>query len=268
MKRLMEYTVLSGLVIIWFLAGWPTRRSSLSVKATMEGVVRWPSEFWMTTGWPPSMMATQELVVPRSIPMILPTGDFLGGRGVGRRHHDLHPRGSQHALVQVVSLLVILHHSGLACRRPFHAQHRLVPVRIEPFPHRREALQPPPALEDLDELLLDHADALEERPEILRFLRGADCPFEIIDEADQVPEEGCVRIPVGIFALPQHALAEVLEIRLLAKQAVLVVRDFLLQGGDPVLRARARSVRGRSVLRPRCPCAGSGPEEFCGPSDT
>src|SRR3982750_2498066 len=35
----------------------------------MEGVVRLPSEFGMTTGSPPSMTATQELVVPRSIPI-------------------------------------------------------------------------------------------------------------------------------------------------------------------------------------------------------
>ena len=40
MKRLIELTVFSGLVIIWFLAGWPTRRSPLSVKATTDGVVR------------------------------------------------------------------------------------------------------------------------------------------------------------------------------------------------------------------------------------
>src|SRR5450830_307054 len=38
----------------------------------MEGVVRAPSAFSMTFGWPFSMMATQELVVPRSIPIILP----------------------------------------------------------------------------------------------------------------------------------------------------------------------------------------------------
>src|SRR5947207_13252195 len=37
----------------------------------MEGVVRLPSEFGMTTGSPPSMTATQELVVPRSMPMTL-----------------------------------------------------------------------------------------------------------------------------------------------------------------------------------------------------
>jgi len=38
----------------------------------MEGVVRSPSEFSMTRALPPSMIATHELVVPRSIPMILP----------------------------------------------------------------------------------------------------------------------------------------------------------------------------------------------------
>ncbi len=38
----------------------------------MDGVVRAPSEFSMTLGLPPSMTATQELVVPRSMPMILP----------------------------------------------------------------------------------------------------------------------------------------------------------------------------------------------------
>ncbi|GAB4125731.1 MAG: hypothetical protein Fur0040_08100 [Sideroxydans sp.] len=36
----------------------------------MEGVVRAPSAFSITLGLPPSMIATQELVVPRSIPMI------------------------------------------------------------------------------------------------------------------------------------------------------------------------------------------------------
>src|SRR5512146_2226109 len=37
----------------------------------MDGVVRTPSLFSTTFGWPPSMTAMQELVVPRSIPRIL-----------------------------------------------------------------------------------------------------------------------------------------------------------------------------------------------------
>src|SRR6056297_3680897 len=69
-RRLTPKTVFSGLVTACRLADWPTRRSS-SVKATMEGVVRAPSEFSITRAWLPSMMATQELVVPRSIPMTL-----------------------------------------------------------------------------------------------------------------------------------------------------------------------------------------------------
>jgi Na+/H+ antiporter NhaA len=41
------------------------------VKATIDGVVRMPSLFSMTLAFLPSMTATQELVVPRSIPMTL-----------------------------------------------------------------------------------------------------------------------------------------------------------------------------------------------------
>jgi hypothetical protein len=39
--------------------------------ATIDGVVRAPSEFSITLGWPFSITATHELVVPKSIPMIL-----------------------------------------------------------------------------------------------------------------------------------------------------------------------------------------------------
>src|SRR5438270_8479506 len=62
--------VFFALVTAWRLAGAPTRISPLSAYATIEGVVRAPSLFSMTLGLPPSMMATQELVVPRSMPMI------------------------------------------------------------------------------------------------------------------------------------------------------------------------------------------------------
>ena len=71
MSRLMAKNVRSGLVTAWRLAGCPTNRSPSSVKATIEGVVRAPSAFSITLGVEPSMTATQELVVPRSIPMTL-----------------------------------------------------------------------------------------------------------------------------------------------------------------------------------------------------
>ncbi len=72
MKRLMENTVLTGLVIACRLAGSPTRRSPFSTNATIEGVVRFPSLLGITTGSLPSITATHEFVVPKSIPIIFP----------------------------------------------------------------------------------------------------------------------------------------------------------------------------------------------------
>src|SRR6185437_11805255 len=71
MNRLIEYTVFSGLVIAWRLATCPTSRSPVLVKATTDGVVLPPSSLAMTLGSPPSITATHEFVVPRSIPIIL-----------------------------------------------------------------------------------------------------------------------------------------------------------------------------------------------------
>ena len=45
--------------------------STIEVKATIEGVVRLPSLLGITTGSPPSITATHELVVPRSMPITL-----------------------------------------------------------------------------------------------------------------------------------------------------------------------------------------------------
>ena len=72
MSRFTAYSVFCGLVTAWRLADCPTSTSSSLVKATMDGVVRSPSLFSITRGLPPSMIATQELVVPRSMPMTLP----------------------------------------------------------------------------------------------------------------------------------------------------------------------------------------------------
>ncbi len=79
MKRLIEKIVFSGFITAWRLATVPTRRSPESVKATTEGVVRPPSEFSRTVGSPPSITATQELVVPRSIPIVFATSSVPPG---------------------------------------------------------------------------------------------------------------------------------------------------------------------------------------------
>jgi hypothetical protein len=82
MKRLIEKTVFSGFVTAWRFATCPTSRSPLPLaNATTEGVVRLPSGLVMTVGLSPSMMATTELVVPRSIPMILLTRGSPGRQG-------------------------------------------------------------------------------------------------------------------------------------------------------------------------------------------
>src|SRR5271170_2416663 len=73
-SRLIAKNVFSGLVTAWRFAAWPTRRSPDSVNATIEGVVRAPSAFSMTLALLPSITATQELVVPRSMPITLLMG--------------------------------------------------------------------------------------------------------------------------------------------------------------------------------------------------
>src|ERR1700746_754206 len=98
MKRLMEKMVFSGLVIAWRLATWPTRRSPDLAKATTDGVIRPPSELVMTCGSPASMAATTELVVPKSMPMILPIGSVLLRLCGGRVVRDTHQGGSQDAV--------------------------------------------------------------------------------------------------------------------------------------------------------------------------
>src|ERR1700739_809439 len=72
MRRLTAKKVRSGLVTAWRLAGCPTRRSPSSVTATIDGVVGMPSAFSITLAVLPSITATHEFVVPRSIPMTFP----------------------------------------------------------------------------------------------------------------------------------------------------------------------------------------------------
>src|SRR5512139_351631 len=63
--------VLIGLVTACLLAGSPIFLSPSFKKATIEGVVLRPSLLAITTGSFPSITETQELVVPKSIPIIL-----------------------------------------------------------------------------------------------------------------------------------------------------------------------------------------------------
>ena len=67
-NRLAANIVFVGLVTAFLLAGIPT--SCSSPKPTTDGVVLFPSVFSITFAPLPSMTETQELVVPKSIPII------------------------------------------------------------------------------------------------------------------------------------------------------------------------------------------------------
>ena len=62
--------VFSEFVTACLRASKPTIRSPFFATATTEGVVRFPSTFSIIFGTPPSMIATAEFVVPKSIPII------------------------------------------------------------------------------------------------------------------------------------------------------------------------------------------------------
>ena len=71
-RRFVAWKVFAGFVTAWRFAGIPTSLSLSFVKATTLGVVLAPSAFSNTLAVFPSMMATHEFVVPRSIPMTWP----------------------------------------------------------------------------------------------------------------------------------------------------------------------------------------------------
>src|SRR4051812_11128802 len=92
-NRFAPNTVRCGFVTIWRLLAAPTTTSPSAFHDTIDGVVRPPSWLWMTVASPPSSTATQEFVVPRSIPMTRPIAqravylsspsEQLGERGLG-----------------------------------------------------------------------------------------------------------------------------------------------------------------------------------------
>src|ERR1700722_17691536 len=163
MRRLIANRVFCGFVTAWRLAGWPTSHSPSLVRATTEGVVRSPSLFSITRGLPPSMMATHELVVPRSIPITfamsalrarvyqnrdglgpLRRGGFRGFQGtLGLLRYD-NPRRAQQSPVQLVAGLDhVQDRIGLGGRRGL-GHHGLVPARIKGLTLRVD--QPDPEL--------------------------------------------------------------------------------------------------------------------------
>src|SRR5688572_27541308 len=93
MSGLIAKIVFSGFITACRFAGIPTRISPSLPKATMDGVVRPPSAFSITRVSPFSITATQEFVVPRSIPITFDAILVLLANGCGwRRAHQRAPR--------------------------------------------------------------------------------------------------------------------------------------------------------------------------------
>src|ERR1044071_9028109 len=124
--------VLAALVTACRLAICPTRRSPLSVKPTTVGVVRPPSLFGTICTAPPSSTATQQFVVPKSIPIVLPI-DLLA-------RCNLHQRRANKLVAETVAGNYLLHHCvGFVIVGGF-GRHRFVNVRIERFANGRNRL--------------------------------------------------------------------------------------------------------------------------------
>src|SRR4029453_15599436 len=111
-SRLTAKTVFIGFVIDCRLAICPTRRSPSSVKPTIDGVVRLPSRLFSTCGVAPSTTETQQFVVPRSMPRILPKRCLLlrvrlrrALGGVVGPNRDLDERRADEPGVQEIPLL-------------------------------------------------------------------------------------------------------------------------------------------------------------------
>src|SRR5688500_2376762 len=238
MKRLIENTVLPGLVTAWRLASWPTSRSPVLVNATTLGLVRPPSADAMTVGSPPSMTATTEFVVPRSMPMILPMGGvcsslgwgfgksglgngfvWVGGRRTGARG-DGHEGRPQEAISQAIAAPDLFHDLALGTIGAGNVGDGLVIAGIERCTGRRIDGAHALALEELAELAIDDADALEPRVRSDRLRSSLDGPVEVVREVEDLADEVLGREPEVALALLGGPALEVEELRALALQGV------------------------------------------------
>src|SRR3989449_9022173 len=232
-------TVLSGFRTAWRFAGSPTRMPSF-VKATTDGNIfppyALPSALGMIRGVPPSMYPASELVVPRSIPMILAIR-FTSVLD----DDDL--SGTQDAVVEPIALPhdrfdgAVLH---LGIRQLLDAIHL---VRVED-PTLGGNLLEADLLEDLHQIVPDHPDAF---PRLA--LDPRDRGVYLVEDRQEPGQKELVGELDDRLGVAVHALAVVLELRL----EILQLREelFILASelGELIAgRGRFRFVEGR-VLR-------------------
>src|SRR6266436_5976677 len=263
MRRLMANRVFWGLVTAWRLAGWPTSTSPSLVKATIEGVVRSPSLFSITRGLPPSMMATHELVVPRSMPITFAMGLLRQtslAKGVwyrrsswvrstaiqvhNRRLRDDHPRRPQQPAVELVARLYHPDHRVWLRGARFLRQHRLVARRIERLAQRLDHRDPELLQrlgEQLQRGLLPLPQALRVR--LIGVLHGQ---LQAVHHGQQLGREFLQAIAVGGLDVALRALAHVVELGDRTQILLPVVPGALLSRTERLLQAlELDQLRGR-----------------------
>src|SRR5882672_9879609 len=240
MRRLMAYRVFFGLVTACRLAGAPTRTSPSSMYATIEGVVRAPSEFSITLGLPPSMIATQEFVVPRSIPMIFPMVFLLNSlannpdvdmgvnpptsslRVLGLR--DRHQRGPDHPIVEGVPLLKHVDYGVWLLLGRQHAD-GLMPMGVEFLAAGIDLLQAG-LPEHGAQLLQGQLDPVLQR--LQRGGIGGERRLKAILDRKELDGHGFDGVLVGVGQLDRGPLADVVRLGLRSKPGVVMLRGLCL----------------------------------------
>src|SRR3989449_1672690 len=197
-------TVLSGFRTACRFAGSPTRTPSF-VKATTEGNIfppyALPSALGIIRGVPPSMYAASELVVPRSIPMIL----AIRFTSVLDNNHL---SGTQDAIVEPIPLPDDLLHGSVLPLRFRHLLDAIHLVRIEDPPLGGDLLQAG-VVEGPRQVGADHPDPFS-RPAVERPPRGVHS-VQVGQQAGNQEFVGELhdRLPIG-----GRPLAVVLHLRL------------------------------------------------------
>src|SRR3989442_1305557 len=232
-------TVLSGFRTAWRFAGSPTRMPSF-VKATTDGNIfppyALPSALGIIRGVPPSMYAASELVVPRSIPMIL----AICFTSV-LHNNDL--SGTQDAVVEPIALpddrldAAVLH---LGIWYLFDAIHL---VRVEDPPFRGNLLEAN-LLEGLHQVGPDHPDTFRG----LAFERH-DRGVHFVDDRQETRKQELMRKLHDRRGVSVDPLAVVLELRLEVLQRLQQFLVLPAQLGDLVPWGRLGRLRNRGVPR-------------------
>ena len=177
-----------------------------------EGIVRPPSADAMTVGSPPSITATTEFVVPRSMPMILPivvSGSssvgfrvgivvrFRGSWWVRRRP----PGRPQDSVAEAVAAAQLVDDLALGPAGAGHVGDRIVLAGIEPAARCRVDRTDALALEQDSQLAVDRGDALG--PRVVGELGGpgVDRPVEVVGNCEHLADQVITRKPEVAFAL-------------------------------------------------------------------